>query len=81
MNLLGQGNDVVLRPKIGKIVINPIQILINSIRAPEAPLLLFALESMEKVFFGPHPSGLWEFLNISVKCHLCSLILGMWGIK
>ena len=53
-----------------------------SIRAPETPLLLFALELMEKVvFFGPHPSGPWENVNISVKCHLCSLILGMWGIK
>ena len=41
-----------------------------SIRAPESPLLLFALESMEKVVFVPHPCGPWENFNISVKCHL-----------
>ena len=47
-----QGNDVVLRLKIGKIVINPIPLLLYSIRAPETPLLLFALELMEKLVFG-----------------------------
>ena len=40
---VGQGNDVVLRPKIGKTVINPIPLPMNSIRAPETPLSLFAL--------------------------------------
>ena len=67
--------------KNGKIVINPIPLLVCSIRAPETPLLLFALESMEKLVFGPRPSGPWENFNISVKCHLCSLIFGMWAIK
>ena len=54
---IGQRNDVLLRPKIGKIVINPIPLLMTmySIRAPETPLVLFALESMEKVVFWATP--------------------------
>ena len=42
---------IFLRSKIGKIVINPIPLPMYSIRAAETPLLLFALESMEKVVF------------------------------
>ena len=53
--MLGHGNDVVLRPKIGKIVINPIPLQKCSIRAPETTLLLFALESIEKVVFWATP--------------------------
>ena len=52
---LGQGNDVVLRPKISKIVINRIPLLMYSVRVPETPLLLFAFESMEIVVFWATP--------------------------
>ena len=79
---IGQRNDVLLRPKIGKIVINPIPLLMTmySIRTPETLGYCSLLNRWRKWFFGPHPSGPWENLNIiiSVKCHLCSLILGMW---
>ena len=70
---LGQGNDVVLRPKIGKIVINPIPLPMYSIRAPESPLLLFALESMEKVVFCATP--IWTVGKFLCICKMLLMLI------
>ena len=74
------GNRLTLRPKIGKIVINPIPLLKYSITQNHLSYCSH-LNRWRGWFFGPHPSEPWENFNIPVKCHLCSLILGMWGIK
>ena len=63
IDFLGQGNDVVLRLKTGKIVINPIPPLMYSIRPQKHLPNCSHLNRWRKWFFEPHPFEPWENFN------------------